>query len=106
MRTTVMSVMACALLSAAAMADEPSVAAADAQPDGTVRLSGGSVAVGVGYVWGHAPRWDRKAIRPYIHSAPRQAASIAWPRGVRFPSLGASGAKLLGLFRPFARRRA
>ena len=53
MRTIVMSVMACALLSAAAMADEPSVVAADAQPDGTVRLSGGSVAVGVGYVWGH-----------------------------------------------------
>ena len=53
MRTLVMSVIASALLSAATMADEPSAVAADAQADGTVTLSGGSVAVGVGYVWGH-----------------------------------------------------
>jgi hypothetical protein len=53
MRTTMMSVMAAALLSVAALADEPKAVAVDAPPDGTVTLSGGSVAVGVGYVWGH-----------------------------------------------------
>jgi hypothetical protein len=53
MRTIMMSVMVSAMLSIAALADEPSVVAAAAQPDGTVTLSGGSVAVGVGYVWGH-----------------------------------------------------
>jgi hypothetical protein len=61
MRTIMMSVMVSALLSIAALADEPSVVAAAAQPDGTVTLSGGSVAVGVGYVWGHGDLSYRNA---------------------------------------------
>src|ERR1700722_1825330 len=51
MRNLAMTVMAFVLLSSTAIADEP--VAADAQPDGTVVLSGGSVAAGVGYVGGH-----------------------------------------------------
>jgi hypothetical protein len=51
-----MSGIACAVLSGGVFADEqngsPPVAA-DAKPDGTVSLTGGSVAAGVGYVWGH-----------------------------------------------------
>jgi hypothetical protein len=56
MRKLVPSVMACALLGSVAFADsEDSSApvAADARADGTVSLTGGSVAAGVGYVWGH-----------------------------------------------------
>jgi hypothetical protein len=56
MRRLAMSAMACALLSSAALTsaeDAPASVVTDAQPDGTVNLTGGSVAVGVGYVWGH-----------------------------------------------------
>ena len=51
----IMSATACALVSGAALAaDEHSLpVAADAQPDATVNLTGGSVAAGIGYVWGH-----------------------------------------------------
>jgi hypothetical protein len=55
-RKLVMSVMVCGLLSGTALADEngnSAAVAADAQPDGTVSLTGGSVAAGIGYVWGH-----------------------------------------------------
>jgi len=31
----------------------PDVVPAGAQPDGTVTLTGGSVAAGIGYIWGH-----------------------------------------------------
>ena len=56
MRKLVPSVMACALLWSVAFADSEDSAApvaADARADGTVSLAGGSVAAGVGYVWGH-----------------------------------------------------
>jgi hypothetical protein len=57
MRKLFASLMASALLFgfAASHAEDASDAgsAADAQPDGTVTLSGGSVAAGIGYVWGH-----------------------------------------------------
>jgi hypothetical protein len=56
MRNLVLLLMACALLSGAVFANDQNAAppvAADAQPDGTLVLNGGSVAAGVGYVWGH-----------------------------------------------------
>lgn len=56
MRKLVASLTASALLFgfAASQAEDASNAvSADAQPDGTVTLSGGSVAAGIGYVWGH-----------------------------------------------------
>jgi hypothetical protein len=55
MRKLLMAAIACAFVSGAALADEDtsSAVAADAQPDATVSLTGGSVAAGVGYVWGH-----------------------------------------------------
>jgi hypothetical protein len=50
------SIFACAFLFTAAYAGEsqpPVPVASDAKPDGTVTLTGGSVAVGIGYTWGH-----------------------------------------------------
>jgi hypothetical protein len=47
---------ACALLSVVAYAggaDSSAPVANNAKPDGTITLTGGSVAVGVGYTWGH-----------------------------------------------------
>ena len=55
MRKLSLSIIACALLSGTTFADDQSASApvaADAQPDATVVLSGGSVAAGIGYVWG------------------------------------------------------
>ena len=47
--------MACALLNGAALADTstPGSAAISGVPDATVELSGGAVAAGIGYQWGH-----------------------------------------------------
>ena len=56
MRTIILSVAASTVLCAAAYADTTTSAAAvsdDASPDATLTLKGGSVAVGVGYTWGH-----------------------------------------------------
>jgi hypothetical protein len=56
MRNTILSLAACTLLSTAVYAgdaDSSASVAADANPAGTVTLSGGSVAVGIGYTWGH-----------------------------------------------------
>lgn len=56
MRSMLVSFAACALLSVAAYAgdsDSSAPVANDAKPDGSVSLKGGSVAVGVGYTWGH-----------------------------------------------------
>ncbi|HUK01324.1 MAG TPA: hypothetical protein VLW26_03500 [Steroidobacteraceae bacterium] len=56
MRNLILPLFASAFLAAAAFAaDTPSSppVAADAQPDGTVNLKGGSVAAGIGYTWGH-----------------------------------------------------
>jgi hypothetical protein len=56
MRSKLVSLVASVLLGTTAFAgDSGSTApvADDAKPDGRVVLSGGSVAVGVGYTWGH-----------------------------------------------------
>jgi Envelope integrity protein A len=56
MRKLSLSIIACALLSGAAFAadqTDSSPVAANAQPDATVVLNAGSVAAGIGYVWGH-----------------------------------------------------
>jgi hypothetical protein len=56
MRSIITAFAACALLSVAAYAggaDSSAPVAKDARPDGTVTLKGGSVAVGIGYTWGH-----------------------------------------------------
>jgi len=56
MRRMLVSLAACTLLSAAAYADDSESSApvtADARPDGTLSLKGGSVAAGIGYTWGH-----------------------------------------------------
>lgn len=62
MRKSVTSLIACALLSGAVLAENGSTPAsagesADAvsgtQPDGTVNLTGGSIAAGIGFSWGH-----------------------------------------------------
>ena len=49
------TVMACALISGAALADDaPQTSTAIAgAPDATIELSGGAVAAGIGYQWGH-----------------------------------------------------
>ena len=56
MRSMIVSLTACALLCTAVYAGDASSSApvaGDAKPDGTVTLSGGSVAAGIGYTWGH-----------------------------------------------------
>ena len=55
MRNIIVSLAACTLLCGAVYANDDNSAApvaADAQPDGTVSLKGGSVAAGIGYTWG------------------------------------------------------
>ena len=55
MRNKTVSMLACALIATAAFAeDSPTDQSANTaeQPDGTLNLTGGSFAVGVGYVWG------------------------------------------------------
>jgi len=56
MRNLILPFLASAFLAGAAFAaDTPSSppVAADAQPDGTVNLKGGSIAAGISYTWGH-----------------------------------------------------
>jgi hypothetical protein len=56
MRNMMVSLAACTLLCGAAYAggaDSSAPVGDDANPDGTVTLSGGSVAAGIGYTWGH-----------------------------------------------------
>jgi hypothetical protein len=56
MRKLVASLTASALLFGFALSHAESVpdaVPAGAQPDGTVTLTGGSVAAGIGYIWGH-----------------------------------------------------
>jgi hypothetical protein len=56
MRHTVISMLTCALLTGAALADDPAANSssnvADA-PDASIELTAGTVAVGIGYTWGH-----------------------------------------------------
>jgi hypothetical protein len=55
MRPLAVTAMACALLSGAALADSSaqSGAVVSGAPDATVELSGGAVAAGIGFEWGH-----------------------------------------------------
>lgn len=56
MRSMMVSLVACSLLCTAAFAGDTDSAAPianDASPDATLSLKGGSVAVGVGFTWGH-----------------------------------------------------
>jgi len=56
MRPMTVSALACALLVSAAFADDPqntTAANTDQQPDATINLTGGSVAAGIGWVWGN-----------------------------------------------------
>jgi hypothetical protein len=56
MRNVMVSLAACILLCGAAYAGEADSSVPvgdDARPDGAVTLSGGSVAAGIGYTWGH-----------------------------------------------------
>lgn len=55
MRPLAVTVVACALLSGVALADTSgqSGAVISGAPDATVELSGGAVAAGIGFEWGH-----------------------------------------------------
>ena len=55
MRPLTVTVLACALFSGATLADTTTQgsAAISGAPDATVELSGGAVAAGIGYQWGH-----------------------------------------------------
>jgi hypothetical protein len=56
MRSMMVSLVACSLLCATAFAGDKSSSppiAADASPDATLTLKGGSVAAGIGFTWGH-----------------------------------------------------
>jgi hypothetical protein len=54
MRHLTVSLLACALLGGAAVAaDPPSAPGTTEQPSATIDLTGGTVAAGIGYVWGH-----------------------------------------------------
>src|ERR1700746_3510467 len=55
MRPSAVTAMACALLSGVALADSSgqSGAVISGAPDATVELSGGAVAAGIGFEWGH-----------------------------------------------------
>jgi hypothetical protein len=55
MRPLAVTAMACALLSGVALADSSgqSGAVISGAPDATVELSGGAVAAGIGFEWGH-----------------------------------------------------
>jgi hypothetical protein len=56
MRILAASLLACLVFSSTVFADNAESAppvAANAQPDGSLTLKGGSVAVGIGYTWGH-----------------------------------------------------
>lgn len=68
MRITMLSLVASTLLCAAAQAGDAQSSAPvanDAQPDATVTLNGGSVAVGIGYTWGHGELTYRDSSRRF-----------------------------------------
>ena len=54
LRQAMISTLVCAMMSAAVLAADTDATAAPTaeEPDATVDLSGGTIAVGVGYVWG------------------------------------------------------
>lgn len=55
MRTLAITMVACALFSGATLAEDSSQqsSGSGAEPDATVELSGGAIAAGIGYEWGH-----------------------------------------------------
>src|SRR5712664_4712873 len=67
MRKLIFSLAAPLLLSAVAMAadDAAPPVAAGAIPSGYVWYSGGSVAVGIGYTWGHGTLYNSKDQKEY-----------------------------------------
>ena len=70
MRTLILSLFAAVLVSSAVVAAEggssaPSAVAEGAIPSGYVWLSGGSVAIGIGYTWGHGTLYNSKDQKQY-----------------------------------------
>ena len=66
MRNLIFSLAATLLLSAVAVAaDDAAPVAAGAIPSGYVWYSGGSVAVGIGYTWGHGTLYNSKDQKQY-----------------------------------------
>lgn len=53
MRTLTVTAMACALFSGATLADNPPSSSTADMPSATIELSGGAVAAGIGFQWGH-----------------------------------------------------
>ncbi len=70
MRKLFLSLLATVFVSAVAVAAEgtssaPPPVSADAVPSGYVWLSGGSVAIGIGYQWGHGTLYNSKDQKQY-----------------------------------------
>src|SRR6202140_1153845 len=67
MRKLIFSLAATLLLSAVAVAEDPAAppVATGAIPAGYVWYSGGSVAVGIGYTWGHGTLYNSKDQKQY-----------------------------------------
>ena len=68
MRYLSVSMLACALLAGAALADNSSTSPTSHttdEPDATVNLTGGTVAAGIGYVWGHGHLIYKGVERPF-----------------------------------------
>ena len=68
MRSKVISLVASALLCTTSYAGDSGSSAPvadDAKPDATVTLKGGSVAVGVGYTWGHGELTYQDSSHPF-----------------------------------------
>jgi hypothetical protein len=53
MRTLTVTAMACALFSGATLADDTPSSSIPDVPSATIELSGGAVAAGIGFQWGH-----------------------------------------------------
>jgi hypothetical protein len=53
MRMLTVTAMACALFSGATLADNPPSSSTADMPSATIELSGGAVAAGIGFQWGH-----------------------------------------------------
>jgi hypothetical protein len=79
MRSMIVSLTACALLCTAVYAADSSSSAPvadDAKPDGTVTLSGGSVAAGIGYTWGHGELKYQDASHSFAIKGFRSSMSV------------------------------
>lgn len=68
MRHIIVSMLACALMTTAALADDTATdqtTTPTGQPDATLDLTGGSFAVGIGYVWGDGALTYKGAKHPF-----------------------------------------